>query len=65
MTAQQIQWYENWLKENESDKDKRVVGSYWRYLDRYLHDKDNRVDGREYDDRMMLEPMPMNIYLYG
>jgi len=65
MTAQQIRRYENWLKENERYKDKRVMGSYWSYLDRYLHDKDNKVDGMEYEDRMKLEPMPTNIYLYG
>ena len=65
MTEQQIRWYEKWLKDNERYKGKRVMGSYWSYLYRYLHDKEGFVDGMSYDKRMEYEPLPLNVYLYG
>lgn len=65
MTANEITWYEEYLEKNKKDFDKRVFGSYLRYLDSYLHDKEHAIDGMKWEDRMKHEPMPANIFLHG
>lgn len=65
MTWDEIYRYEEWLVQNEKKKNTRIVGSYWRYLDRYLHNTHEKVDGMDWETRMKEHPMPKNIYLYG
>ena len=66
MTQEQIKQKEKWLKDNEEEKNTRILGQYWHYLDRWLHDKGAIVDGCDWEFRMEYrEPMPKNIYLYG
>lgn len=64
MTEKSKAFYEQWLKNNEDMKHTRHVGGYWRYIDRYLHDKTAIVDGCDFEFRMKhREPMSANTYL--
>ena len=65
MNKQEIERYEQLLEENKDQMGSRIFGSYLSYIDRYLHDKENRVDGMTWEERMKKRPMPQNIYLYG
>ena len=65
MRKEEIERYEQYLAKHKDKMQTRVFGSYLRYLDRYLHDKEKLVDGRTWEEIMEHEPLPKNIYLYG
>lgn len=65
MTTNEIMKYEEYIERNKDRFNTRIFGSYLRYLDRYLHDKESIVDGMMWKDRMEHEPMPQNVFLCG
>ena len=65
MTHEEFKNYEQYLETNKDSFNTKIFGSYLRYLDRYLHNKEIIVDGMTWEERMKLEPMSKNVYLYG
>lgn len=65
MTQEQLKRYEAYLKLHLDKMNTRVFGSYLRYLDNYLHNKEVIIDGKTWEERMKGKPMPANIYLRG
>ena len=65
MTQEQLERYEAYLRLHSDKMNTRIFGSYLRYLDSYLHNKEVIIDGQSWEERMKGEPMPVNIYLRG
>ncbi|MBQ2392077.1 MAG: hypothetical protein II306_09990 [Clostridia bacterium] len=50
------------LYQEYKDSPYRREREYASYLDRYLHDKNAKVDGKTYEERQSKKPMSYNVY---